>query len=87
MVVGSSSVAVTNTILICTLWSKSAIIAPERYHAVFTFNFEHIQQINQILLLLTLSMYFSVGHRLKTTKQFKCTLSNRVVSLKYVHVT
>ena len=35
------------------LWSKSTIKTPEQYHAVFIFNFEHIQQINLILLLLT----------------------------------
>ena len=32
-------------------------------------------------------MFFSVGHRIKSTKQLKCTLKNRVVSLKHVHVT
>ena len=32
-------------------------------------------------------MYFSVGHRIKSTKQLKCTLKNRVVSLKHVNVT
>ena len=30
---------------------------------LFTFNFEQIQQINRIFLLLTLNMYLSVGHR------------------------
>ena len=58
---------------------------PERCHAVFTLNFEHInQQINQFFLLLTLNMYLSVGHRIKSTKQLKCTLNNGVVSLKHV---
>ena len=31
-------------------------------------------------------MYLSVGHRIKLTKQFKCTLNDRTVSLKHVHV-
>ena len=31
-------------------------------------------------------MYLSVGHRIKFTKQFKCTLNNREVSLKHVYV-
>ena len=31
-------------------------------------------------------MYLSVGHRLKFTKQLKCALNNRAVSLKYVYV-
>ena len=75
-----------NTILIYWLWSKSATKTPERYHVVFSFNFEHIQQINQIFSLLTLNMYLSVGHRIKFTKQLKGTLSNRAVSLKHVHV-
>ena len=61
---------------------------PERCHTVFTLNFEHInQQINQFFLLLTLNMYLSVGHRIKSTKQLKCTLNNGVVSLKHVHAT
>ena len=64
------------------LWSKSTIKTPERCHAVFIFNFEHIQQINLFLLLLTLNMYLSVGHRIKSTKNLKCTLDNGVVSLK-----
>ena len=34
------------------VWSKSAIRTSERYQAVFIFNFEHIQQIDLILLLL-----------------------------------
>ena len=76
-----------NTILICCLWSRSTINTPKRCHAVFTFNFEHIQQINQVFLLLTLNMYLSVGHRIKSTKQLKCTLNNGVVSLKHVHET
>ena len=41
----------------------------KRCHAVFTFNFEHIQQINQIYLLLTLNMYLSVGHRIKSQEE------------------
>ena len=64
------------------LWSKSTIKTPERCHAVFIFNFEHIQQINLIFLLLTLNMYLSVWHRIKSTKELKCTLNNWVVSLK-----
>ena len=75
-----------NTILIYWLWSKSTIKTPERCHVVFSFNFEHIQQINLIFSLLTLKMYLSVGHRIKFTKQSKCTLNNRAVSLKHVHV-
>ena len=66
------------------MWSKSAIKTPERCYAVFIFNFEHIQQINLIFLLLALNMYFSVGYRIKSTKQLKCTLNNWVVSLKHV---
>ena len=73
-----------NTILTCWLWSKSATKTPEQCHAVFIFNFEHIQQINLIFLLLTLDMYLSVGHRIKSTKKLKCTLNNRAVSLKHV---
>ena len=61
------------------LWSKSTIKTPEQCHAVFIFNFEHIQQINLIFLLLTLNMYLSVGHRIKSTKKFKCTLNNEVL--------
>ena len=57
------------------LWSKSTMKTPERFHAVFIFNFEHIQRINLIL------------YWIKSTKQLKCTLNNRVVSLKHVHVT
>ena len=75
-----------NTILIYWLWSKSTIKTAERCHVVFSFNLEHIQQINLIFLLLNLNMYLSVGHRIKITKQFKCTLSSRAVSLKHVHV-
>ena len=41
------------------------------------FNFEHIKQINLTLLLLTFSMYFSVGHQIKSTKQYKCKLNNK----------
>ena len=37
--------------------------------------------------LLTLNMYLSVGHKIKFTKQLKCTLNNRAVSLKHVHMT
>ena len=32
-------------------------------------------------------MYLSVRHRIKSTKQLKCTLKNRAVSLKHVPVT
>ena len=73
-----------NTILTCLLWSKSATKTSERCHALFIFNFEHIQQINLIFVLLTLDMYLSVGHRIKSTKKLKHTLKNRAVSLKYV---
>ena len=69
------------------LCSKSTIKTPERCHAVFIFNIEHIEQINLIFLLLTLNMYLPVGHGIKSTKKLKCTLKNRVVSLKHVHVT
>ena len=69
------------------MWSRSTVNTLERYHAVFTFNFEYIQQINQIFLLLTLNMHLSVGHWIKFTKQLKCTLNNGVVSLKHVHET
>ena len=55
---------------------------PERCYAVFTF-----QQISQFFSLLTLNMYLLVGHRIKPTKQLKCTLNNRVVSLKHLHET
>ena len=75
-----------NTILICWLWSKSTIKTSERCHTAFIFNFEHIQQINLILLLLPLNMYCSVRHRIKSTKQRQCTFSNRAVALKHVHV-
>ena len=37
-----------------------------------------------IFLLLTLNMYLSLGHKIKSTKQLKCTLNNRAVSLKHV---
>ena len=43
--------------------------------------------INLIFLLLTFNMYLSVGDRKKSTIQLKCTLKNRVVSLKHVPVT
>ena len=49
-----------NTIFTCWLWSTSATKTPERCHAVFIFNFEHIQQINLNFLLLILDMYMSV---------------------------
>ena len=32
-------------------------------------------------------MYLSFGHRIKLTKQLKCTLNSGVVSLKHVHET
>ena len=32
-------------------------------------------------------MYLSVGHRIKSTNQLKCTLNNMAVSLKHVHLT
>ena len=60
---------------------------PKRCHAVFTFNFEQIQQIDQIFLLLTLNMYLSMGHRIEPTIQLKCKLNNGVVSLKHAHKT
>ena len=47
------------------VWSKSKLKTPERYHTVFTFNFEHIQKINLISFFLTLNMYLSVGHKIK----------------------
>ena len=52
-----------NTILICRLWSKSTTKTPERCHALFIFNFEHME-INLIFLLLILNMYLLVGHSL-----------------------
>ena len=64
----------------------STIKTKKRSFAVFVFNFEHMH-INLIFLLLTLNMYFSVGHRIKSTKQLMCTLKDRVVSLKHVPVT
>ena len=64
------------------LWLRSTIKTPGQCHAVFIFNFEHIQQINPIFLLLTLNMYLSVRHRIKSIKKLKCTLINGVVSLK-----
>ena len=69
------------------LWSTSTIKTPELCHTVFIFNFEHIQQIYLIFLLLTLNMYLSVGHRMKLPKQLKCVLNNEAVYLKHVHVT
>ena len=69
------------------MFFKKAIKTPEQCHAVFIFNFEHIQQISLVFLLLTLNMYLSVGHKIKSTKSLKCTLNNRVVSLNHVHVT
>ena len=60
--------------------SKSAVETPELCHAVFICNFEHIQQINLIFLLLTLNMYLLVGHKIK----LMCALNNRVVSLKHL---
>ena len=47
---------------------------------------EHMH-INLIFLLLTLNMYFSVGRRIKSIKQLKCTLKNRAVYLKHLPVT
>ena len=73
-----------NTKLICRLWSKSTIKTLEICHTVFIFNFEHIQQINLIFLLLTLNMYLPVGQKIKSTKQLKCTLNNMAVPLKHV---
>ena len=46
--------------------------------------FEHTQQINLIFLLSNLNMYLLVGHKTKSTKQLKCILNNRAVSLKHV---
>ena len=54
--------------------------------SVFIFNSEYIQQINLIFLLLTFKMYLPVGPKTKFTKQLKCTLNNRVVSLKHVAI-
>ena len=44
-----------NTIFIYWLWSKLTIKTPELCHAIFIFNFEHIQQMKLIFLLLTLN--------------------------------
>ena len=44
-------------------------------------------QMNLFFLLLTLNMYLSVGHVIKSTKQLKYTLNNIAVSLTHVHVT
>ena len=63
-----------------------AIKTKERWHAVFIFKLEHMH-INQIFLFLTLNMDLPVGHRIKSSKQLKCTLNNGVVSLKHVLVT
>ena len=65
------------------MWSKSTMKGPERRHAVFIFN----SQINIIFSLLTLNMYISVGHRIKSTKHLVCMISNKAVSLRHVHVT
>ena len=43
--------------------------------------------INLLFSLLTFNMYLPVGHRIKSTKQLKCTLKNRAVSVKHVPVT
>ena len=67
--------------------AKVNINYTKRCHDVFTFNFEQIQQINQIFWLLTLNMYLSVGHMIKSTKKLKCSLKNEVVSLNHVHKT
>ena len=75
----------TKTILICWLWSKSTIKTKEQWHAVFIFKLEQLH-INLIFLLLTLNKYLSVGHRIKSIKQLKCSLKNRTVSLKHVPV-
>ena len=50
---------------------------PERCHAVFIFNFEHVQ-MNLFFFhcFVTLNMYLSVGNWLKLTKQVKRTLNN-----------
>ena len=37
--------------------------------------------------LITLNIYLSVGQRIKSTKQLKCTLKNKAVTLKHVPVT
>ena len=41
-----------NTILLRWLRSKSTIKTPELCHAVFIFNFEHIQQVNLICFVI-----------------------------------
>ena len=70
-----------NTLLICWLWSTSTVKTPELCH-------KYIQQINLFfLLLLTLKIYLSVGQKMKFAKQLKCTLNNKSVSLKHVHIT
>ena len=56
------------------LWSKSTIKTPKRCHIVFSFDFEHIQQINLIFSLLTLKMYLAQD---KIHKQLKRTLAIR----------
>ena len=60
---------------------------PERCHAVFIFNFEHIQQNNQIFFIVNFDMYLSNGQRMESTKRLKRTLNNGVVFFKHVHVT
>ena len=58
-----------NSILICWLqWC----------HAVFLFDFEHIQQIHLIFSMLTLNMYLSAGQRIKSTEQIKWALNSKV---------
>ena len=73
------------TILMCWLWSKSTIKTKKWSHAIFISKFEHMH-INLIFLLLTLNLHLSVGHRIKSTKQLKCTLKNNALSLKHVPV-
>ena len=46
--------------------------------------FEHTQQINPIFLLSNFKMYLLVGHKIKSTKQLRCIINNRAVSLKHV---
>ena len=54
--------------------TKPTIKASERCHVVFIFNFEHIQQINLMFLLLTLNINLSAVHKIKTTKELKDTM-------------
>ena len=49
---------------------------------LYFFNFEHMQQINLIFLLLTLKRYVLVWGRIRSTKKLKYTLNNGIVSLK-----